>query len=249
MLKPSYSSDEAEYPELDGLPGVHPRRQRRSEETIRRLVSAANELLRSAPLAAISVNDLCRKAGTTNGNFYGRFEGKEPFFNALLHIIHHQRSEAFARFVASTNFDGMPLADCCRELIAFMAAGARENEGVLREALYLSRYQPQAYQPFFLLGRLHREAFLEYIAPMLVHLSPAQRKQRVLAACDMVSAAMIHSTLHVGILSLEDGSLVDELSRAIPLYLLAPANPRQKPSPPRVKDINSAHQRKETPID
>ena len=65
------------------LPGILPTQQRRSQETSIALLEAAAVILRERSLDEFSIEDLCKRVGVTIGAFYGRFEGKDAFFNAL----------------------------------------------------------------------------------------------------------------------------------------------------------------------
>ncbi len=68
------------------LPGILPTRQRRSQETTVALLEAAAVMLRERSLDELSIEDLCDRVGVTIGAFYGRFEGKDAFFNALMSL-------------------------------------------------------------------------------------------------------------------------------------------------------------------
>ncbi|MBX3381069.1 MAG: TetR/AcrR family transcriptional regulator [Phycisphaeraceae bacterium] len=65
-------------------------RQQRSRETRRRILTAANTLLRTRPFGTLSVQEIATAAGCSIGAFYGRFRGKDDLLAPLLD--RHNRS-------------------------------------------------------------------------------------------------------------------------------------------------------------
>ena len=72
---------------------IHPPRQARSEETLERLLDAAEELLAERGFDEITVPEIASKAKSSVGAFYARFKDKDGLLHAL-----HQRTcdEAYA---------------------------------------------------------------------------------------------------------------------------------------------------------
>lgn len=64
-------------------PKLHPPRQARSRVTMDRILDATERLLDERTFDEISVNEVIRKARTSSGAFYARFEGKEALLDAL----------------------------------------------------------------------------------------------------------------------------------------------------------------------
>jgi Bacterial regulatory proteins, tetR family. len=60
------------------LPEIVPTQQDRSLRTTLAMVEAGRSLLRDRSLEDLSVEMVCRAAGTTVGAFYGRFETSTP---------------------------------------------------------------------------------------------------------------------------------------------------------------------------
>jgi len=59
-------------------------RQTRSEETLRRILSACDRLLDKRPFEQISMQDIAREAGVSVGNLYNRFTDKEGLMDYVL---------------------------------------------------------------------------------------------------------------------------------------------------------------------
>ena len=58
-------------------------KQARSEQTLRRLLDAAEELIQAKGLAGVSIPDIVRRAGSSVGGFYARFRDKHELLRAL----------------------------------------------------------------------------------------------------------------------------------------------------------------------
>jgi len=61
----------------------HPPQQARSRETLARIKAAAEELMAQQSFEKITVQQIVKKAKTTTGSFYARFEDKDALFDTL----------------------------------------------------------------------------------------------------------------------------------------------------------------------
>ena len=57
--------------------GMRPAQQRRTRELVVRMFETGRELLRDRDFDSLSIEDLCKGAGTTVGSFYARFESSK----------------------------------------------------------------------------------------------------------------------------------------------------------------------------
>jgi len=81
------------------LQSVSGPKQARSERTLRRLLDAAEELIKQKGHAGVSIPEIARRAGSSVGGFYARFRDKDELLRALeeRHFIELlQRVEALA---------------------------------------------------------------------------------------------------------------------------------------------------------
>jgi AcrR family transcriptional regulator len=87
-------------PHARELEWVKPPRQARSQETLDRLLEAAEGLLLEKPFEAITVTELARRARSSVGAFYTRFPDKEALLRCVLERFFNQAvatvSEALA---------------------------------------------------------------------------------------------------------------------------------------------------------
>lgn len=71
-------------------------KQARSEETLDRLLDAAEALIKDKGLANVSIASIARKAGSSVGGFYARFKDKDE----LLRTLHEREQRRFQRSIA-----------------------------------------------------------------------------------------------------------------------------------------------------
>ncbi len=76
---------------------------RGNPETAERLVAAAVELFSKKWYGTVSVAEICRTAGLSNGVFYRYFEGKEALFKVILSRVLDQVREALERVEGATS--------------------------------------------------------------------------------------------------------------------------------------------------
>lgn len=104
--------------------------QERSLQTYQRMMDAGNALLLERNIDAISIKDICSRAGCSIGSFYYRFHTKEEFFGCLIEAMITQREQS-----VQVVFDSVPIT----EMPAALARGAilthRRYAGLLRSAI------------------------------------------------------------------------------------------------------------------
>jgi AcrR family transcriptional regulator len=70
-------------------------KQARSEETLDRLLDAAEALIKEEGLASVSIAAIAREAGSSVGGFYSRFKDKDE----LLRTLHEREQRRFQRSI------------------------------------------------------------------------------------------------------------------------------------------------------
>lgn len=92
----------------DELGALEPR-QERSRATRRRLVAAANHLLKSRAFGTLSVQEIATEASCSIGAFYGRFRGKEDLLAPLLDRHHRGMLRGLRRAMGAPDWRAMTL--------------------------------------------------------------------------------------------------------------------------------------------
>lgn len=150
MRKPSDDPDDdvpiapARVPtDPEDLPrGVKPPRQRRSQDTIERIVAAATELLDGRPFDEIPILEIVDLAGVSTSSFYARFPNKD----VLLTYLHerHLKTMRQAADLAIANhvWDEMSIAQILRQLVSIYLSHRRAKEPLLRTFMHASLVDP-----------------------------------------------------------------------------------------------------------
>ncbi len=105
--------------------------QRRSRETLERLLAAGIGLLREEGYEGLSIAELSARAGVSVGSIYQRFDGKEVLFAALQERILEGIDAEQAALFDDVDPD-LPDHELVREAVARLAALCRRNEPLLR---------------------------------------------------------------------------------------------------------------------
>lgn len=133
--------------------GMRPAQQRRTRELVVRMFETGRELLRDRDFDSLSIEDLCKGAGTTVGSFYARFESKEVFITALQRVVVDETTLRMESDYASQRVPD----DSLEHLLSWVTKGAavfyRANEGLVRASLRQTSREPHAWTPMRVLGQ------------------------------------------------------------------------------------------------
>lgn len=123
-------------PTAQTLQWIRPPRQARTQETLERLLDAAEALLMEKRFEDVHVAEVARRAGTSVAAFYRRFKDKE----GLLHALHERLcEEAFATAddaLDPERWAGAGIREILETVVPFLIAVFEE-----RQALDLAVYQ------------------------------------------------------------------------------------------------------------
>lgn len=119
--------------------GLKPVSQRRSQETLQRIVDAFAAALEETSFEALTVAEICRRAGCSVGTFYGRVESKEHLLGHLCERAYDQLGAVVEQLAQSE-----PYADCTlEEMLAAqsqaLVALHAERRGVIRAIVVHAR--------------------------------------------------------------------------------------------------------------
>ena len=114
---------------------IRPPRQARTQQSLERLLDAAEEMLREKEFDDIHVSEVARRANTSVAGFYRRFKDKD----ALLHALHERfNEEAFATAddaLAADRWQGAGIAEILVEIFPFLIKAMQSHEALDR-AIY-----------------------------------------------------------------------------------------------------------------
>ena len=202
------------------LPGILPTQQRRSQETTVALLEAAAAMLRERSLDELSIEDLCNRVGVTIGAFYGRFESKDTFFNALMSLAATKALAAVRAAVADEDNLGTGLEEACRRVVEVAVDVVRRNVGVVRAASQYESVYPERWGTIRTTG----SAMVDLATPLLLARMGRGRiesKTRSIGfAFQMTFGTLVNAVLHKPkLVSLDAPEMVDRLALAMFLQL------------------------------
>ena len=202
------------------LPGILPTQQRRSQETTVALLEAAAAMLRERSLDELSIEDLCNRVGVTIGAFYGRFEGKDAFFNALMSLAVRKALAAVRAAVADEDNLGAGLEEACRRVVEVAVEAVRRNVGVVRAASQYESVYPERWGTIRATG----SAMVDLATPLLLARMgrgrTAAKTRSIGFAFQMMFGTLVNAVLHKPkLVSLDEPEMVDRLALAMFLQL------------------------------
>lgn len=104
------------------IAAVRPPKQQRSQQTLERLLDAAEEVVREEGLPGLTVTNVVRKARVSIGAFYRRFPDRDAMVYALQQRNHARALEVYQRQLDTLDVENVPLEDTLETLLSFRAA-------------------------------------------------------------------------------------------------------------------------------
>lgn len=120
-------------------PPVIPPTQRRSQDTLDRILDAATRLLETHPFDELTVADVASSAGCSVGAFYGRLRDKEGLLHALDERYFRQLQELMRDFVESDLVAAGPLLQVLEGLTRLLLRFHTQQRGLLRALILHAR--------------------------------------------------------------------------------------------------------------
>jgi AcrR family transcriptional regulator len=207
---------------VPGPPPLHwvkPPQQERSQKTLQRVLDAAEAVIVENGLAALTVSEVVRRAGSSVGAFYARFPDK----NALLSTL-HDRSCGEARATAELALDperwaGTDVGKMVFEVTRFTAARCVERRELLIAFITLS-----ATDPAYAERRKQTEETMTDLLHVFFRARSADIGHPDLRLAAFVSTRMIlgvfeYGAIFHGLSADELDRFADELARAVLAYL------------------------------
>jgi len=195
----------------DELPAaVKAPRQRRSLETLNRLLDAAEELLNERNFEEITVADVVARAGSSVGSFYARFPTKDALVSTLLERYHRETHTLVAELAESEEWTSLDLAGRARGFIERVVDGCRRRHGLLRLRLRRRITPGETLSPddqgnsVKLVGGLRR--LFAGVESEIVHAD----KERALAFALRIVDSVVSSAILLDVSSIAFGKVQDE---------------------------------------
>lgn len=214
-------------------PPLPPRRPRRAQPlpvvqpralvTQDALLAAGRRLLQDRTLDELSIADIATESGLSVGSFYGRFRDKDSYFAVLQERANAEWLEEGRALLRRHRPQPASARRLLREICAVYVGIFRRERGFVLAALRHATTHPGSWTPFRSAGQAFVAEAAEVLEPLLDHLPPSQRAQRLRFAMQLMFASGINAVLNdPGPIRLDDPRLEAELARAVCAYLEIP---------------------------
>jgi AcrR family transcriptional regulator len=112
--------------------GLHKPLQRRSEETLERIVRATSHLFERKTFNEITVQDIVAAADSSVGSFYARFSDKDALLDYLHERYREQVYAGIARVLDPERLVGQSVEAIVRRVVPVFVRAHREHQGAMR---------------------------------------------------------------------------------------------------------------------
>jgi AcrR family transcriptional regulator len=207
---------------------VHPPRQQRSRKTLDRILDAAEALVSEKGFEDTPVAEIVRRAGSSVGAFYTRFEDKDALLSALYERYYEQAIATADITLDPARWEGASIREILDSVIRFLVEIYREQAGLIRAFVLRHYTSPEFRQKR---ERLSRDVNERLSALLLERRDEIRHPDPELAAVfgltlvfNALDGAILFGQTHSDVLPLSDDALAAELARAYGNYLGAASN-------------------------
>ncbi len=208
---------------------VRPPRQARSQETLERILDAAESLVHEKGFDDTPVSEIVRRAGSSVGAFYSRFPDKHALLLALYERYFEQAMATADEALDPARWARSGVSEIVAAVVRFLVEIYRTQRGLIR-AFVIRNHTDAAFQA-------RRERLSHEVSRRLSQLLLARRAEiehpdpERAAAFGMtlvfsaLDATMLFGEMRSGAAALSDDDLAAELTRAYLAYLGLPTAP------------------------
>jgi AcrR family transcriptional regulator len=125
------------------MTSLRPPQQARSRATLHRFLESAIELLGERRFEEASVAEIARRARSSVGAFYARFEGKEALLTYLNDQLFEEGRRLWDEFLAPERWEGQGARAIVEAVVARLVERRRANLGLLRSLSLYARSRPE----------------------------------------------------------------------------------------------------------
>jgi AcrR family transcriptional regulator len=210
---------------------IRPPRQARSQETLDRILDAAEILVAEKGFEDSPVAEIVQRAGSSVGAFYARFHDKEGLLHALYERYYEEAVATTDATLAPERWEDASAAELIEAVIPFLVSIFRERRGLMRAFVVRNHTHPefQARQQrlsHYVVARLG--ALLLARRGQLSHPDP-ERATRFgfMLVFSALESMILFGEMRDALLSLSDESLAAELTRSTLAYLGVATAPKE----------------------
>jgi len=124
------------------LEWVKPPLQARSQKTMERLLDAAEAMITDEGIDGATVAEIAKRAGSSVGSFYARFNDKEALVRTVLERFTTQAEATATAVLEPGRWDGVPVREALIAMVRFMLQVVEERRGLIVALLVRSTRDP-----------------------------------------------------------------------------------------------------------
>jgi AcrR family transcriptional regulator len=205
------------------LSSVASPKQARSEETLSRLLDAAESLIVEKSISDVSIPEIARRAESSVGGFYARFRDKNELLRALEERFFNDVLERVNEIAEPERWRSVPVAEIVRPCVFEFVQMFREREALITAFLFRAAQDPD----FIAEGLRFRRRVSEHISSLLLdrreeldHPDPEVAIEVVVQmAIGLLQQMALSGAFHVDGRRLSDDRIVDEITRNFISYI------------------------------
>ena len=202
---------------------VRPPRQARSQDTLDRILDAAEALVAEKGFADATVAEVARRAGSSVGSFYTRFHDKDGLLYALYDRYFEQATATADAALDPARWDGVGIAEILRSVTRFLVEVYRERAGLIRAFVQRNHSDANFQTRQERLSHYVNEklsALLLARAAEIAHPDPPRAAAFGLTlTVSTIESIVLFGEMRSNVLALSDDELAVELARAYLAYL------------------------------
>ena len=122
---------------------VTPPQQERSQQTLDRILAAAEVLIAEKGFEDTPISEIVRHAGSSVGAFYSRFEDKHALLHAISGRFVEQAMATADSALDPTRWKDAPIDEVLRSVVRFLVSIYREQAGLLRAFVIRNHTDPE----------------------------------------------------------------------------------------------------------
>ena len=211
---------------------IRPPRQARSQETLDRILDAAETLVADKGFEDSPVSEIVQRADSSVGAFYARFHDKEGLLHALYERYYEEAVATTDATLAPDRWEGAGTDELIDAVIHFLVSIFRERRGLMRAFVVRNHTHPEFQARQQRLSHYviaHLSALLLARREQLSHPDP-ERATRFgfMLVFSTLESMILFGEMRSSLLTLSDEDLADELTRSTLAYLGASARAAAK---------------------
>jgi AcrR family transcriptional regulator len=202
---------------------VRPPRQARSQETLDRILDAAETLVAEKGFEDSPVSEIVQRANSSVGAFYARFHDKEGLLHALYERYFEEAVATADATLAPARWEGAGTPELIDAVIHFLVSIFRERRGLMRAFVMRNHTHPEF--------QARQQRLSHHVIARLCALLLARREQLshpdperatrfgMMLVFSALETMILFGEMRSSLLSLSDDDLADELTRSTLAYL------------------------------